>query len=176
MKLKKYNQLFEEIDPKDWRDEYDDELFGRPYYSSKDNYNYREDEDSWMNDKLKYDDEDDYDEDDYNRYGHGPDEDDINDDDMSHLLYLLRSMFNNSGIENVYVENKKMDISISVEMRRRERLRDIMKVFEVANKLKKDILAQYDSEFEMWETKDGRPMLVFNFYYDEGLEDDMLPF
>ena len=85
-------------------------------------------------------------------------------------------MFNNSGIENVYVENKKMDITISVEMRRRERLRDIIKVFEVSNKLKKDILAQYDSEFGMWETKDGRPMLVFNFYYDEGLEDDMLPF
>lgn len=175
MKLRKYSQMFEEIDPKDWKDEYDDELFGRPHYSSKDNYNYREDEDSWMNDNLN-DDEDDWEG--YNRYGHGPveDDDDMSTDDMSHLLYLLRSMFNNSGIENVYVENKKMDITISVEMRRRERLRDIIKVFEVSNKLKKDILAQYDSEFSMWETKDGRPMLVFNFYYDEGLEDDMLPF
>lgn len=179
MKLKKYNQILEEIDPRDWGQEDDDELFGRPYYSSNKNMNYREDENSWMNDKLN-DDEDDWDDwDGDNRYGHGPskdDDDDIDSDDMSHLLYLLRSMFNNSGIENVYVENKKMDISISVEMRRRERLKDIIKVFEVSNKLKRDILAQYDSEFEMWETKDGRPMLVFNFYYDEGLYDDEAPF
>lgn len=155
---------------------------------------YRSDDDAYLNDNLKSnkkdrpsDYDDDYDDiDGYNRYGHGPadDEDDdyytdndpIEDDDMQNLLYLLRTMFKNSGIEEVYVEHKKMDITISVGLRRRERLKDIINVFGVANKLKKDILAQYDSEFEMWESKDGNPVLVFNFYYDEGLGDDMAPF
>jgi hypothetical protein len=173
MKLKKYNQLLEEIDPKDWED--DDDNF------------YREDEYSYLNDKLDkrtaYDEEED-DWEGYTRYGHGPYDDDdyesgeepIEEDDMQNLLYLLRTMFRNSGIEEVYVENKKMDITITVAARRRERLKDIINIFAVANKLKKDILAQYDSEFEMWESKEGSPLFVFNFYYDEGLEDDMAPF
>jgi len=173
MKLKKYNQLLEEIDPKDWED--DDDNF------------YREDEYSYLNDALDkrsaYDEEED-DWEGHNRYGHGPYDDDdyesgeepIEEDDMQNLLYLLRTMFRNSGIEEVYVENKKMDITITVAARRRERLKDIINIFAVANKLKKDILAQYDSEFGMWESKEGSPLFVFNFYYDEGLEDDMAPF
>lgn len=104
---------------------------------------------------------DEYDDGDYNDDG---------DDDMDNLLYLLRKMFNNSGIDNVDVVNKKMDLTIYIELSHRERLRDIIKAFEVVNKLRKDILAQYDSEFELWNTKKGNPLLTFNFYYD--IEDD----
>lgn len=167
MKLSKYNKFFEN---NDW-DEGEEDFFNRWDSGSKSKS--KNDEDDWesynrwgLGDYSEDDYKDDYDE----------DGKDIEDDDMSNLLYLLRSMFRNSGIEEVYVENKKMDITISVELRRRERLKDIIKVFEVANKLKRDILAQYDSEFEMWETKEGRPLLVFNFMYDEGLYDDESPF
>jgi hypothetical protein len=143
-------------------------------YDDYDDYNYREDEYAHLNDNLPSNKKSDFD-DDYD-YGDYEDDNDVDVDDMQHLLYLLRTMFKNSGVENVYVENKKMNIFISVEMRRRETIKDIMRVFEVANKLKRDILAQYDSEFEIWETKEGRPIFGFNFYYDEGLEDDNLPF
>ena len=104
------------------------------------------------------------------------DEDGINSNDIQHLNYLLRSMFKNSGIEDVQIENKKLDISISCVLRKRDSMKNVIQVFEIAKKLKRDILAQYDSEFEMWETKDGRPLLTFNFYYGEGLNNDYAPF
>lgn len=96
-------------------------------------------------------------------------------DDVKHLLYLLRTMFKNNGIE-VDIEHKNMDIMIYCVMERKERLKDVMNVLSVANKLKKDILPQYDCEFEMWETRKGKPMLTFNFFYNEGLNDDGIPF
>lgn len=130
----------------------DDHLFGRPNHSSKKDDTFRDEED------------DEY------------DEDGINSNDIQHLNYLLRTMFRNSGIEDVQIENKKLDISIACVMSKKETMKSVIKVFEVAKKLKKDILAQYDSEFEMWESKDGRPMLIFNFYYGEGLNDDYAPF
>ena len=111
-----------------------------------------------------------FDDDDYNyRYDKeykGEDEDD-SDDDMSHLCYLLRSMFNNSNVD-VNVENSGLDLSITAQFARRESLSDIVKVFEVIKKIKKDILAQYSSSYEMWETKSGSPMITFEFM----LEDD----
>ena len=110
----------------------------------------------------------DYDDDDY-RYDKeykGEDEDD-SDDDMSHLCYLLRSMFNNSNID-VNVENSGLDLSITAQFARRESLSDVVKVFEVVKKIKKDILAQYSSSYEIWETKSGSPMITFEFM----LEDD----
>lgn len=111
-----------------------------------------------------------FDEDDYN-YSRddeykGEDEDD-SDDDMSHLCYLLRSMFNNNNID-VNVENSGLDLSITAQFARRESLSDIVKVFEVIKKIKKDVLAQYSSSYEMWETKSGSPMITFEFM----LEDD----
>jgi len=100
----------------------------------------------------------------------------IGDSDMDNLLYLLRTMFKNKGIKDVYVEHDELDITISVTMGYREKIESIISVFDTAKRLKRDILPQYDSEFEMWETKDGKPLLVFNFYYGEGLEDDEAPF
>jgi len=114
-----------------------------------------------------YDDDDNY----YSRYDKeykGEDEDDDSyDDDMSHLCYLLRSMFNNSNID-VNVENSGLDLSITAQFGRRESLIDIIRVFEIIKKIKKDILAQYSSSYEIWETKQGVPMITFEFM----LEDD----
>ena len=112
---------------------------------------------------FDYDDDDDYR---YDKEYKGEDEDD-SDDDMSHLCYLLRSMFNNSNVD-VNVENSGLDLSITAQFARRESLSDIVKVFEVVKKIKKDILAQYSSSYEIWETKKGTPMITFQFM----LEDD----
>lgn len=108
--------------------------------------------------------------DDYNDYRYdkeykGEDEDDDSDDDMSHLCYLLRSMFNNSNVD-VNVENSGLDLSITAQFARRESLSDIVKVFEIVRKIKKDVLAQYSSSYEIWETKTGTPMITFEFMLD----------
>ena len=153
-----------------------------------DDFNYREDEDSWMNDKLDKKKKDDFDGWDY-KYDYDDDSTSYDDDDSSYdeddevenLKSLLRKMFRNSGINNVIVETIKMDITVTVTLNRRERLKEVIKVFEVANKLKKDILSQYDSEVEMYDSWDkldkmSKPTIVFSFLYDEGLYDDEAPF
>lgn len=133
----------------DWYDDEDDK-----YYSGKKSSN------------PKFDDDDDYD--------YVEDDDD---DDVQHLTYLLRQMFRNSGVDNVQITAKRNeDIVIEVHMGKKETLRNVIKVFEVANKLKRDILAQYDAEFEMWESRTGGGILTFGFTLDEGIDDDNMPF
>lgn len=132
----------------EYDDFYDDE--DEDYYGSEQTKSSKSDED-------KYGEEDD-------------------DDDVEHLSYLLRQMFRNSGIYDVRITARRnRDISIEVHMAIKETLRSVIKVFEVANKLKRDILAQYDAEFDIWETKNGS-VLAFGFSLDEGLDDDNAPF
>ena len=50
------------------------------------------------------------------------------------------------------------------------------KAFDVVYKMRKDILPQYDSQMELFETKSGHPVLSFEFYYDSGDKDDNAPF
>lgn len=154
MKLKKYLDLKEDhhsyMDEEDDYDEEEDKLDGYEIV-----------------DQNEYDgDEEDY-EDDQN--------DDISEDDMSHLLYLLRSYFSNSGID-ADIENDDLDIKIFYYPNKKEKIRSILGLFDVVKRLKKDILPQYNSEFEVWETKTGDSVLVFNFEYDNGDGDDKIPF
>jgi hypothetical protein len=129
------------------------QLFEREGFDDIDGYDYEDDYDYSREDEYKGEDEDD------------------SDDDMSHLCYLLRSMFNNSNID-VNVENSGLDLSITAQFARRESLSDIVKVFEVVKKIKKDILAQYSSAYEMWETKQGTPMITFEFMLDDDDDKD----
>ena len=98
-------------------------------------------------------------------------DDDIEDDDMEHLKYLLRGMFKNKGFHNVSITNDSLDITIRCNLAARERLSDLISLFDLVNKLKTDILPQYDSDYETWESQRGQVM-EFGFYYDEGLNDD----
>ena len=122
-------------------------------------------------------DDDDYEDEGYDKLNSDDDDsdDNSNQDDMAHLEYLLREMFRNVGID-VTVTSDNGDIQIVVMLNQKERLRDVISIFSVANKLKKDILAQYDSEFDLWEDKKGLPMLTFSFYYGDGLGDSNTPF
>lgn len=116
------------------------------------------------------DDHSDYD-DDYGDYG---DYDEVVDDensDIQNLMDLLRSFFENQGIE-VKVENKGFDLNIYTFLNKIDKLKNIIKIFNIVKRVKKDILPQYDSEFELYESEDGSPVLYFSFYYDEGLGDD----
>ena len=149
----------------DYDDWYDDE--DKNYYSGKKSSNPKFDEDDEYILNSSNDDED---ENDY-------DDEDENDDDIQHLTYLLRQMFKNSGVDNVQITAKNNeDIVIQVLMPKKDNLRNIIRVFEVTNKLKRDILAQYDSEFDIWTAKNGGGILSFGFTLDEGLGDDNMPF
>jgi len=178
MKIKKYIEIVNESRWDDYDPKLDDDsLFGRP--------NYPKPEDDDDDDDDDYDDDDDFyddngykkltDDRDYEDSDEDSDEDSEDDGQFGHLLYLLRLMFKNTGVE-VEITNDDLDISIVAFMNPKERLRDVIRVFEVAKKLKRDTLAQYDSEFEIWYGKDGRPMLTFNFYYGDGMDDDNTPF
>jgi hypothetical protein len=166
MKLKNYKELFEKKydGPDDDDDFADDDLYGRPNYpSTRGSF---EDDEDYARLKSKYSmlgglDDDDDDDDDV---------DDIQSEDMENLLYLLRTLFKNSGV-SAEVESKGLDITVYAVLAKKEKMASILKVFDVAKKLKKDILPQYDSEFEMWETKAGEPMLTFIFSY-EGSDGD----
>ena len=127
-----------------------------------------------------YDDNDDYDyidygKHDYTKYDLDEDEnEDINgnmDDDMEHLKSLLLKMFHNKGIENVKIANNKLDLSIRCLLNQRERLSEIVGLFDLINKLRTDILPQYDSEFDMWQNYNGETF-EFGFYYNDGNGDD----
>lgn len=168
MKLKKYRELFEEVDPSDWERDWsdDDDLYGRPNYTSNTKNATSATDDDYERLRRKYSmsgslDDDDDDEDDL---------DDVQSEDMENLLYLLRTLFKNSGVE-ADIDHKGLDIIVCVVLNKKEKISSVLKVFDVAKKLKKDILPQYDSEFEMWETKTGEPMLTFNFNY-EGADGD----
>ena len=170
MKIKKYTQIVNEARLDDYDPKLDDDsLFGRPNYPGPEDDDYDDDDDDdfyYDNGYKKLTDDRDYED---------SDEDSEDDGQFGHLLYLLRLMFKNTGVE-VEISNDDLDISIVAFMNPKERLRDVIRVFEVAKKLKRDTLAQYDSEFEIWYGKDGRPMLTFNFYYGDGMDDDNTPF
>jgi hypothetical protein len=150
--MKKYLKKYEQYDSPDDEIYHDDELFGRPNYPKKDS--------------KKDKDDDEYEEDIYS------DEEFVDEDgDMERLVTLLVSYFENQGV-NVDVENDGLNITILAVLDKQDKLHNLVNLFSIVKKVKKDILPQYDSEFELWESKDGRPMLYFNFDYEEGLGDD----
>lgn len=114
---------------------------------------------------------DDFDDDDYNSKDEYNGEDEDSDDDMDHLCYLLRQMFNNSNFD-INVENSGLDLSMTAQFERKESLKDVIKLFEIVKKIKKDILPQYESSYEIWETKSGRPMITFEFTLDDDSDGD----
>jgi hypothetical protein len=121
-----------------------------------------------INEKISeedfYDEFDDYD---------NTDPDVTDDDEEDHLCYLIRSMFNNYDL-NAQVERDDLDITINIFLEKKERMKNILKTFDVIHKMKKDILPQYESQMELFETKSGHPVLSFEFYYDS--KDDNVPF
>ena len=81
-------------------------------------------------------------------------------------------MFKNRGIENYSINSKKYDISITITMRSKERLSDVVMIFDILKKLKKDILPQYESEFDMWTNRKNEQIFEALFLYEDDYEDD----
>lgn len=160
--FEKYGSPDDDFDDESYYND-DEYLFGRPSHSKKNLDDEFYDDKGYK--KLQGRDDDYYD------YEDEPDEN----DDMSHLLYLLRQIFKNSNID-VEVTSDDLDITVDAYLNRKERLKDVIKVFEVAKRMKRDILPQYDSEFQMYYSKTGQPILTFVFSYGDGEDDDNSPF
>jgi FtsZ-interacting cell division protein YlmF len=131
--------------------------------------NYSYDDDDYDKDSPKYEEEEEEEE---SYFSEEPSDDD---DEEDHLCYLIRSMFSNSSII-AQVERDDLDITVFVFPQKKERMKNILKTFDVVHKLKTDILPQYDSEMELYESKQGYPIFKFDFFYGSGDKDDNLPF
>jgi hypothetical protein len=167
MKIKQYSDLlkerigFDHIDePYDESDENtsDNKSFGDPLYFGEDEesmyVNEEEEENGGEEEESQRDEEDDID----------MSEDDI--DILENLASLIRQLIKAANIENYYVFTKNYNISIQFVLNKRERFRTIMKVLGLLKKLNTDTLIEYTSELDLWETKDGSPLLTVDFYYD----------
>lgn len=122
---------------------------------------------------------DDYEDEYYDQYGYdeGDDAQDDEDPDMEHLLYLLRKYLKDCGAKDVSVKSSSSSIKVELVLNQKEKLTDMIRIFGTLRKLSNDIMADYDCEFDIWETKKGEPLLIVDFYSpDEDDDEDGAPF
>lgn len=93
-------------------------------------------------------------------------DDNSKDDDMESLCYLLRKFFSMSNIE-AEVTYVKGAIEIYCFLEKKEKMGTIMRCFDVVEKLERDTLQGYSCSFEMWENREGYPVLNFQFTFGE---------
>ena len=125
--------------------------------------------------------EDKYEDEYFDEYGSQDDyegkDDAQGDDDMEHLLYLLRTFLKDSGLNNISLKNSDSSIKLEIVLKKEERLAEVIKTFAVLKKLSNDIMADYDAEFDIWETKKGEPLFIVDYYSPEyGDDEDGAPF
>lgn len=100
-------------------------------------------------------------------------------DEVREFTYMLRKIIKGANIDNFYVTNDGFDICIQFIFQKVDKMRSIMRVTNVLKKIHEDILIQYDSEIEMWETTKGEPLFTVDFYYapnKSGSKKDVAPF
>jgi hypothetical protein len=155
MKLKNYKELLNE--ERGEEDEFDNTSDSSDFGDSE--YYGEEDEESMYDDD--YDDyDDDYEEEEVSQ--NEPTSDDV----LEHLASLIRQMIKLANIEDYYVTTNEYDLSIQFVLNKTERFSKLIKIMGLLKKLTTDTLIQYESELDLWETKEGHPLLTVDFYYD----------
>ena len=87
------------------------------------------------------------------------------DADMKSLTSLISDLFKNTSISAEVIYDG-LDIDIYVFLHRREKMKEMLKVFDAVIRLKRDILPQYQSTVELYESKENWPILQFRFEYE----------
>ena len=96
------------------------------------------------------------------------------DDQKDNISYEIRKILSLYGIVGEVEFEEKYGLSIRIYLKKREKMSNIIKIMDtVINKVKKQILPQYESEVELYETTKGQPVLEFDFYL---LSDSESPF
>jgi hypothetical protein len=86
-------------------------------------------------------------------------------DEGDNLAYEIRQILKGYGINSEVDFEGKYGLTIRVNLQKREKMANIMKIMDtIVNKVKRDILPQYESEVELYETTKGQPVLEFDFY------------
>ena len=67
----------------------------------------------------------------------------------------------------LFPSHDSLDLTVFVFPEKKETLKNLTKIFDIANKLRRDILPQYSSEFEIYKQKDGYTLITFQFTYEE---------
>ena len=156
MKLKNYKELLNE--ERGEEDEFDNTSDSSDFGDSE--YYGEEDEESMYDDDY-----DDY-EDDYEEEEEVSQNEPTSDDVLEHLASLIRQMIKLANIEDYYVTTNEYDLSIQFVLNKTERFSKLIKIMGLLKKLTTDTLIQYESELDLWETKEGHPLLTVDFYYD----------
>ena len=101
----------------------------------------------------------DSDSDNYDRYY-----DDISEEDEeNNLEYLIRTFLSARGLKS-YVETSGKDVVIYVYLQKKEKIRNLTKIFDVMiNHMQVEMFEGYDLETELYETKEGDNVLSFSF-------------
>ena len=114
--------------------------------------------------------DDDFYDDDYNQYGQ--DDDISSEDEESNLEYLIRTFLTARGIKS-YVETDGKDVVIYVYLQKKEKIRNLTKIFDVmVNHMQVEMFEGYELETELYESKEGDNIFSFSFYSDGVKEDD----
>jgi len=108
------------------------------------------------------------------------DEDEQGEGEMGELAYWIRQMFKANKIDSS-VETENYDLMAYIFFEKKEKIGKLLSVFEVINKIKKDLLIYYSVEVELYENKTGFPIMKFTFSWsgesDEiEMEDEKVPF
>ena len=98
-------------------------------------------------------------------------EDDRREGEMGELAYWIRQMFKANKIEST-IETENYDLIAYIFLSKREKMSNLLNIFEVIDKIKKDLLTTYSAEVELYENKEGYPVLKFTFSYDAEIPDD----
>lgn len=92
-------------------------------------------------------------------------------DEKDNLAYQIRKILSIYGITGEVEFEEDYGLCIRIYLKRKEKMGDIIKSFDVVvNKVKKQILSQYESEVELYETTKGLPVLEFSFYLSSSSE------
>jgi hypothetical protein len=120
-----------------------------------------------------YEDDDFYDD----KYDYDYSDEVSDDDEENNLQYLIRTFLNARGIKS-YVETDGKDVSIYVYLQKKEKIKNLTKLFDVViNHMKVEMFEGYDLESELYESKEGDSIFSFTFYADGSPDiDEYSPF
>lgn len=115
-----------------------------------------------------YEDDDFYDD----KYDYDYSDEVSSEDEENNLQYLIRTFLSARGIKS-YVETDGKDVSIYVYLQKKEKIRNLTKLFDVViNHMKVEMFEGYDLETELYESKEGDSIFSFNFYSEGFPETD----
>jgi hypothetical protein len=125
-------------------------------------------DDDWNDSKYRPSDGDEYDD-------FYDDEEDWSDDgasgEVNELAYWIRQLFKTNKINCSVESESNYGLTTYVFLSKKEKISNLLKVFEVVNQVKNELLTQYDVEFELYENKHGEPIFKFNFTWSSEVDD-----